>query len=470
MPKKLGRNGNGEGTVYNTIQRSDRKERRLNFVCDTCKNCNDWSICNYREGTKKCKKCEDCTICLKKGVCDRFYCYNRYPAQITLEDGSRITVSNEKTRTASIEKKKEVEAKIQTKTYVKKNGITIIEVIKKIGNTKFEAGKIIKNTKDKDKYHYAYIDNWEDFKKPVQKVTYEEIQNFLNSIRHLSQGEIDKIIAKLKAGFMQCVMDKIISYPDNPMLRTFTPVSLQKKEPVQAFEVDEQRKLINYLLTKPLIKSPRCNYDERTLRNLFICALLSAARIGELGAIDITKNIDFKANGFIINRTLSSDDGKIIMGNTTKTGHKKIEQGLLDERFVPFDIFDEELMLAIVKDQLKVAKSNSNNKDNLLFCQLDGSYIDHRCLNNIFKRICREAGVKLELPKGCHTHMCRHTAVTRMIEAGMDLLVIASILGHVDDRQIKETYGHILARYRNKQLKDCRSYYEKQKLKMIACA
>ena len=52
---------------------------------------------------------------------------------------------------------------------------------------KFEAGKIIKNTKDKDKYHYNYIQNWDDFKKPVQKVTYTEIQNFLNSIRHLSQ-------------------------------------------------------------------------------------------------------------------------------------------------------------------------------------------------------------------------------------------------------------------------------------------
>lgn len=269
---------------------------------------------------------------------------------------------------------------------------------------------------------------------------------------------------------MQCVMDKIISYPDNPMLRTFTPISLQKREPVQAFEVEEQRKLMNYLLTKPLTKNSRCNYDEKTLKNLFICALLSGARIGELGAINITKNIDFKASGLVINKTLSCDNGKIIMGETTKTGHKKIEQGLLDERFVPFDIFDAELMISTIKEQIKNAKSNLNNKENLLFCQLDGSYIDHRCLNNIFKRICREAGIKKELSKGCHTHMCRHTAVTRMIEAGMDLLVIASVLGHVNDRQIKETYGHILERYRNRQLKDCRSYYEKQKLKAHSCA
>lgn len=263
---------------------------------------------------------------------------------------------------------------------------------------------------------------------------------------------------------MQCVMDKVIAYADNPMLRIYTPVSLQKKEPVQAFEIEEQRKLMKYIRTHSLIRSARCNYDEKTLKNLFICALLSAARIGELGAIEINKNIDLKANGFIINKTLSCDDGKIIMGETTKTGHKKIEQGLLDERFVPFNIFDEELMIATVKEQIKNARNNPNNKNNLLFCQLDGRYIDHRCINNIFKRVCREAGVKLELSKGCHTHMCRHTAVTRMIEAGMDLLVIASILGHVDDRQIKETYGHILARYRNRQLKNSRSYYKKMNL------
>ncbi len=152
------------------------------------------------------------------------------------------------------------------------------------------------------------------------------------------------------------------------------------------------------------------------------------------------------------------------MDETTKTGREKISQGQLDERIVPFDIFDEKLLLDTVKDQIANAKSNFCNKEHLLFCQLDGSYIDYRCINNIFKRICREAGVKLNLTKGCHVHMCRHTGATRMIEAGMDLLVIAAILGHVDDRQIKETYGHILARYRNKQLKDCRAYSKKVKL------
>ncbi len=464
MGKKFGRNGNMEGSIYNTIQKIDRKDKRLNFVCKICTNCQDWSVCNYRKGTNKCQKCVECTECLKKGFCDRFYCYNRYSAQITLDDGSRTTIANSSTRSKTIEKKKEVEAQIQTKTYIKKNGITISEVVEKIGNIKFESGKIIQNTKDKDKYHYRYIKNWKDFNKPVQKINYEEVQNFLDSITHLSQGEINKIIAKLRAGFMKCVMDKIIAYPDNPMLRIIVPTSSYKKEPVEAFTVEEEKKLIKYLLKEPLIKSSKCNYDERTLRNLFISALFSSARIGELGAIIIDEDIDLTLKGFFIRNTLTQENGKIVMGKTTKTGRKKIQQGLVDERFIPFDIFDENFMLNIVKDQIENAKSNPNNKENLLFCQLDGKYIDHRSINNIFKRICREAGVKLNLKKGCHTHMCRHTATTRMIEAGMDLLVIADILGHSDDRQIKETYGHILPHYKNNQLKNCRNYCKKIKL------
>lgn len=460
MNKKGTRRANGEGSIYNTIQKIKRPEK-LDYECDICKNCTDRTECNNRTGTKKCQKCTECTSCLT--YCDRFYCYQRYQAQISI-DKKQTTVANESKKKAAVDKKLETEAKIQTKTYVKKNGITIIEVSKRVRNNKFEAGKIGKNTKSKDQYHYKHLEEWDDFKKPVQQITYQNINKFLNSIRYLSQSEIGHIVNKLNEAFMECVLDKIIAYPDNPMLRITIPNSLQTKKKVEAFEVDEQRKLMHYIRTQPLIKSSRCNYDERTLRNLFICLLLSAARIGELGALDYTKHLDFSAGGFIINRTLTQEDGKILMGEHTKTGQRKVSKGQLDERFVPFDIFDEKLLTDTVKDQIQNSRSNFNNKEHLLFCQKDGSYIDYRCLNNIFKRICREAGVKLELPNGCHVHMCRHTGATRMIEAGMDLLVIASILGHVDDRQIKETYGHILARYRNRQLKNSRAYYKQQRL------
>lgn len=463
MNNKGTRRANGEGSIYDTIQKIKRP-KKLNHECDICRNCTDRTQCNNRTGSQKCQKCIECKECLKnKNYCDRFYCYQRYQAQISI-DNKQTTVANETKRKAAVDKKLEAEAQIQTKTYIKKNGITILEVSKKIRDNKFDAGKIGKNTKSKDKYHYKHFEEWEDFKKPVQQITYQNINKFLNSIRYLSQSEIGHIVNKLKEAFMECVLDKIIAYPDNPMLRITIPTSLQTKKKVEAFEVDEQRKLMHYIRTQPLIKSSRCNYDERTLRNLFICLLLSAARIGELGALDYTKHLDFSAGGFIINRTLTQEDGKILMGEHTKTGQRKVSKGQLDERFVPFDIFDEKLLTDTVKDQIQNSRSNFNNKEHLLFCQKDGSYIDYRCLNNIFKRICREAGVKLELPNGCHVHMCRHTGATRMIEAGMDLLVIASILGHVDDRQIKETYGHILARYRNRQLKNSRAYFKQQRL------
>lgn len=463
MNNKGTRRANGEGSIYDTIQKIKRP-KKLNHECEICKNCTDRSLCNNRSGTNKCQKCIECTECLKsKNYCDRFYCYFRYQAQISI-DKKQTTVANENKKKAAVDKKLETEAKVQTKTYVKKNGVTIIEVSKKIQQNKFKAGKIGKNTKSKDKYQYKHIEEWDDFNKPVQQVTYKNINDFLNSIRYLSQSEIGHIVNKLKEAFKECVLDKIIAYPDNPMLRITIPTSLQIKKKVEAFEVDEQRKLMHYIRTQPLVRSIKCNYDERTLKNLFICLLLSAARIGELGALDYTKHLDFSAGGFVINRTLSQEDGKIIMGENTKTGRQKISQGQLDERFVPFDIFDEKLLTETVKDQMLNAKYNFNNKEHLLFCQKNGSYIDYRCLNNIFKRICREAGVKLDLSKGCHIHMCRHTGATRMIEAGMDLLVIAAILGHVDDRQIKETYGHILARYRNRQLKNSRAYYKQQRL------
>ena len=135
-----------------------------------------------------------------------------------------------------------------------------------------------------------------------------------------------------------------------------------------------------------------------------------------------------------------------------------------NEKIIPFCTYNKKFILNITTEQIQIAKSNPNNINNLLFCRKDGQPIVSSEINSIFKRICREAGVKLELPQGCHFHMTRHTFATRCIEAGLDLLTIAHLLGHTSTRQVERTYGHILDKYRDKQLEILNNYYNKQNI------
>ena len=84
------RNGNNEGSIYYTVEKHKRKKFRNEGECSICKNCKDRTPCENRTGWIKCQKCKDCkTECLK--YCDRFDCYGKYNAQITV-DGRQTTV------------------------------------------------------------------------------------------------------------------------------------------------------------------------------------------------------------------------------------------------------------------------------------------------------------------------------------------------------------------------------------------
>ncbi len=214
-----------------------------------------------------------------------------------------------------------------------------------------------------------------------------------------------------------------------------------------------------------LVETNRCKLDNTTIKNIILLALLTAMQIGELGALNYTKNIDWNNNCIRFDTTLSKDENqKVIIGTNTKTGKKKIKKNQNDEIEVPFDIFNKNLFISILNEQIKVAKNNKYNKNHLLFCSKDGSFIHHTSLTNIFKKICRDASIKTNLAKGCHIHMCRHTAITRMIESGMDLMVIAKIVGHVDTKQIERTYGHILQQFQKEQLELSRNHYANNNL------
>ena len=51
---------------------------------------------------------------------------------------------------------------------------------------------------------------------------------------------------------------------------------------------------------------------------------------------------------------------------------------------------------------------------------------------------------RLELPDGTVAYLYRHAMATDALLAGVDLPVLAQMLGHADTRMISKVYGHLV--------------------------
>ncbi len=370
MNKKGYRANNDEGSIYETIQKIDRKKNRLNFICEICKNCTDRSICDNREGTNKCQKCIECTDCLKRGFCDRFYCYQINQAQITV-NGKHTTVANSKKKNEAIKKKQKAQSQVLSNSYVEKNGATILDILKNIDEQKFKSNIIGKSTKYTNTFIYKKLETAEFAYIPLQKTTPTMIKNFLDSlIEDLSQSEIKKYYSKINMAIKYAMSKNWLV--SNPLSDIDIPVSNKKVKKVEAFSLEEEKKLIIYICTHKLVKNVRCEYDDRTIRNFILLALFTLTRCGELGSLKINEDIDLSKEIFIIDETLSKDeDGHIEISSVTKTGSKNKLAGKSDKRIVPFSIFDADIVKLVLLNQIENANLNKNNKENLLFCKKD---------------------------------------------------------------------------------------------------
>ena len=455
------RRNNGEGSVSKIVQKVKRT-KFLDDICEICKKCD--SKCN-RSSFEKCDKCANCkNDCLK--YCDRYYCNEMWVSKITL-NGKQKTIATAKTKREAIEKKKEAEAQLLTKTYIKRNPVTILELIKKADKRKFEANRIKQTTVNRNQFYYKKIENSEINKIPVQKLSSEDIQNFLNLQIESSQSEINNLFLKIKIGFTEAVNNKIIRYEDNPTLKVEAPISNKNKLERLPLKLEEEKKLLSFLanaMSNQIIKNPKSKYSDITIRNIIILALLTGCRIGELGALDYTTHIDFENKYIKIERTLTENEReKPKIGNTTKTGTKKRLKNLKDIHYVPFNLFDGDIVEYILQQQIKYAKNIKNNKDNLLFITKEGACINHSNISAIFHKILNEVNIHYNTNyESLSFHSLRHTVVTRLIELGEDLNVISKIVGHASLREIDRTYGHILQQFQAKQIENPRSFNSKE--------
>lgn len=427
---------NGEGTIYETIQKIKRKFDNTK-ICKICSECKNRSYCNNRIGYVKCDKCINCT----SKDCDRFYIYKKSFAQISTKEG-RKTVGAGKTKKEASSKKALEEEKIEKQKHIREGNYPLLDTMKKNNNQKHKLNLITDNTYLRNNDTIKSIERHPFSYKTMLELTEDNIKELMSYFVSIntSQSQLEKIYDQIAGAFRYCKLDTISDIKRN------TFVSNKEVKEVTAFTVEEEKRLLEYINeNETTLVDVKSKIDGRTVKNLIKFNLATAMRIGEICALNRDTDIDRINKRILVNKTITKNtDGKFIIGTQTKTGRKTKQSNKKDIRYIPFAVlFDENEITDILDEQYVISSSNAYNSLNLLFCTKEGKIITHTAFNNIFKRVCRSAGIKLELPEGCNTHMMKHTGVTRMIENDIRIDVISKIVG-TSVEVLRKTYAHIL--------------------------
>lgn len=106
-------------------------------------------------------------------------------------------------------------------------------------------------------------------------------------------------------------------------------------------------------------------------------------------------------------------------------------------------------------EQMRICACQENNEEHLLFKLEDKKYTSRTNVNSELKRILKR---KYNIDD-ISTHSLRHTFCTRCVEAGMEPIVIAKIMGHSDIGLIFKVYAEVQEKFKNKEMEKINKYY-----------
>lgn len=338
-------------------------------------------------------------------------------------NGKRHSVYQKKNEKISDFKKRfnNILSSINLGTYIEKSNETFISILEKHVEQKHDDGTTSDTGYLRDLYSINLIkttcDNF--INKPIQKITADDIEKSKKAIRQYAQTSIDKAWRLLNKTFKLSVARRKI--PFNPMddENLTKPISAKATKKVDALTIQEEKKL------REILNTVEFNHK---YRNIVLLQLDTGMRIGEVLARSVN-DIDINKNTLHIHNTLTKNiQGKTILGKHTKTYNKKthIDNG---ERTISMNNEVKQIVLQQINQKI-------TNMHHLLFWDYSSNtFITHYEINAWLKRINQKYKI---VSSNLSTHNLRHTYITRLREAGVDMKIIQYLVGHVEGSSITD--------------------------------
>lgn len=250
-----------------------------------------------------------------------------------------------------------------------------------------------------------------------------ELQNINNQIvtqfafdkidNGLSKKTVQDIIIVLKMILKSAASEGVI---EMPIIEVKYPKKYEKqKEEIGVFSTNDYNKIIKY-----------CKENINSYNLGILISSLTGMRIGEVCGLK-WDDIDFNEGVIKVNRTMQRIYSYDIENNNKTRLIESDPKTHNSSREIP-----------IVKDLMDVLKPLSKvySKDSYVI-GLNNNVVEPRVLRNNYNKLLKKLKIK-ELK----FHCLRHSFATRLLEKGVDVKTVSSILGHSDVTITMNLYVH----------------------------